>query len=211
MLVDPIKNLENIYIFFKISTVLRPYFQSSTQLRFYFPQLQHMVATPNVLPHQSVTPVSMQSYPIADDYISPELIFPYTTEYSAITRPYSASSVGTNTSSSNESCNSNNAFDNQHMLHASFPTVMQPQAQPPHSLPPPQPQQQPHQSQPDHQHHPFAPTYQASPYVSQDPVEQHITGYTSVIVDAQQCVHDYCNTVQHKLHQYDFQGVERKL
>lgn len=99
------------------------------------------------------------------------------------------------------------------MLHGPFSTnVMQPQAPPPHSLPPPQPQQQPQQSQPEHQHHQFAPTYQPNPYVGQDPIEQQIAGYTSVIVDGQQCVHGYCDTVvQHKVHHYDYQDVERKL
>ncbi len=132
--------------------------------------------------HQpTVTPISLPNYVAAnDDYTNAELFYPSYPEYvGGVARPFSASSTSTNTSSSNDSCSSssNLLVDNHQMLPCSFQTSAAAAA----SVAP--------QSHQDHQFQPSAAYHHQSNHFSA--AQSQLPGYTSVIVDAQQCVHSY--------------------
>lgn len=132
----------------------------------FFSSFQQMTPSCSLIPQQP--PISAPNYSATDDYMCSELFFPYA-EHAGVSRPFSASSASTNTSSSNDSCSSSN-IDNQQMLPCSFPT---------NTL-----------SQPSLQHHQFQQFYhQGNHFSSHHQLEPQIPGYTSVIVDTQQYVH----------------------
>ncbi|XP_065214238.1 single-minded homolog 1 isoform X2 [Planococcus citri] len=97
-----------------------------------YPTNSHIAATSTPLTYQPSTPVSSTNFGTVDDYMCSDLL------YNGLVRPFSASSTSTNTSSSNESCSSTNAIDNQQMLPCSFQTNAIPQQTPPlHHYQPP--------------------------------------------------------------------------